>query len=219
MKLYDVYDGSKYIGELTLAEISELTGKTRSQISQAISGAYSINGRYAVIYDGQQTIAYSNKNDRRMFMEFDILTQKIRRAVGWETKKERRSNTMNKMREYERGREDGLDLARRIVRQGGIEALEQECKFRGATGIHTSLAVKDLDKASEKIKEVIADSFVILSIAVLHDDFGFGEKRCQRFRNGLDRAADYINDGLAEWINYVDAIKEELGIVLKNPGE
>lgn len=38
MKLYDVYDNSKYIGELTLAEISE----------------------------------------------FDILTQKIRRAVGWE---------------------------------------------------------------------------------------------------------------------------------------
>ena len=126
---------------------------------------------------------------------------------------------MNKMREYERGREDGLDLARRIVRQGGIETLEQECKFRGVTGIHTSLAVKDLDKASEKIKEVIADSFVILSIAVLHDDFGFGEKRCQRFRNGLDRAADYINDGLAEWIDYVNAIKEELGIVLKNPGE
>ena len=40
------------------------------------------------------------------------------------TKKEWRSNTMNKMREYERGREDGLDLARRIIKQGGIEALE-----------------------------------------------------------------------------------------------
>lgn len=86
MKLYDVYDGSKYIGELTLAEISELTGKTRSQISQAISGAYDINGRYAVIYDGQQTIAYSNKNDRRMLMEFDILTQKIRRQPDGEVK-------------------------------------------------------------------------------------------------------------------------------------
>ena len=85
MKLYDVYDGSMYIGELTLAEISELTGKTRSQISQAISGAYDLNGRYAVIYEGQQTIAYSNKNDRRMLMEFDILTRKIRRAVGWES--------------------------------------------------------------------------------------------------------------------------------------
>lgn len=124
---------------------------------------------------------------------------------------------MNKMREYERGREDGLDLARRIVKQGGIEALEQECKFRGVTGIHTSLAAKDLDKASAKMKEVIADCFVIMSIAVLHDDFGFGEKRCQRFRNGLDRASDYINDGLAEWIDYVNSIKEEMGIVLKDP--
>lgn len=126
---------------------------------------------------------------------------------------------MNKMREYERGREDGLDLALRIVRQGGLEALEKECRFRNITGIHTSLAVKDLDKASEKIKEVIADCYVILSLAVLHDEFGFGEKRCQRFRTGLDRAADYINDGLAEWVDYVNSIKEEMGIELKEPGK
>lgn len=33
MKLYDVYDGSKYIGELTLAEISELTGDKKSDIA------------------------------------------------------------------------------------------------------------------------------------------------------------------------------------------
>ena len=57
---------------------------------------------------------------------------------------------MNKMREYERGREDGLDLALRIVRQGGIEALEKEVRFRNITGVHTSLAVKDLGKASEQ---------------------------------------------------------------------
>lgn len=126
---------------------------------------------------------------------------------------------MNKMKEYERGREDGLGLALRIVRDGGIEALEREIKFRGITGVHTSLASKDLDKAAQKIKEMTLDTFTILGIAVLHDDFGFGEKRCQRFRNGLDRAADYINDGLAEWIDYVGAIKEELRIILKNPGE
>lgn len=126
---------------------------------------------------------------------------------------------MNKMREYERGREDGLDLALRIVRQGGLEALEKECRFRNITGIHTSLAVKDLDKASEKIKEVIADCYVVLSLAVPHDVFQFGEVRCQRFRNGLDKAADYINDGLAEWIDYVNSIKEEMGIELKEPGK
>lgn len=85
---------------------------------------------------------------------------------------------MNKMREYERGREDGLDLALRIVRQGGIEALEKEVRFRNITGVHTSLAVKDLDKASEQIKAMTLDTFTILSIAVLHDYFGFGQIRC-----------------------------------------
>lgn len=60
---------------------------------------------------------------------------------------------MNKMREYERGREDGLDLARRIVKEGGLEALERECKFRGVTGIHTSLAAKDLDKHHRKSRK------------------------------------------------------------------
>lgn len=88
---------------------------------------------------------------------------------------------MNKMREYERGREDGLDLALRIVKQGGIEALEKEIKFRNITGVHTSLATKDLDKASQKIKEMTLDTFTILGIAVLHDCFGFGQIRCQRF--------------------------------------
>ena len=49
---------------------------------------------------------------------------------------------MNKMKEYERGREDGLDLALRIVRDGGIEALEREIKFRG------SFVIKDAKEYS-----------------------------------------------------------------------
>ena len=85
MKLYDVYDGSKYIGELTLAEISELTGKTRRQVSRAVYSACLLDERYAIVYDGRDTICKSNKNDRRMLMEFDALTENIRRAVGWES--------------------------------------------------------------------------------------------------------------------------------------
>ena len=126
---------------------------------------------------------------------------------------------MNKMREYERGREDGLDLARRITREGGLEALEKECRFRGVTGIHTSLARKDLDKASEKIKQIVSECCVIMAIAVLHDEFGFGQKRCQKFMAGMDKTSDYIDQGLAEWIDYVQAIKKELGIELSFSGE
>lgn len=85
MKLYDVYDGMKYIGEMAIDQISELTGKTKSQVSRAVYSACLLDERYAIVYDGRDTICKSNKNDMRMLMEFDILTQKIRRAVGWES--------------------------------------------------------------------------------------------------------------------------------------
>ena len=123
---------------------------------------------------------------------------------------------MNKMREYERGREDGLSLALRIAKEGGIEALEREIKFRGVTGIHTSLASKDLDKAAEKIKEITLDTFTVMSVAVLHDEFGFGEKRCQRYMDGINKAAEDIVDGLATWPDYIAASKEEIGLDLRN---
>ena len=122
---------------------------------------------------------------------------------------------MNKMREYERGREDGLSLALRIAKEGGIEALEREIKFRGITGVHTSLASKDLDKAAEKIKEITLDTFTVMSVAVLHDEFGFGEKRCQRYMDGINKAAEYIVDGLTTWPDYIAAIKEEIGLDLR----
>ena len=122
---------------------------------------------------------------------------------------------MNKMREYERGREDGLSLALRIAKEGGIEALEKEIRFRGITGIHTSLASKDLDKAAEKIKEITLDTFTVMSVAVLHDEFGFGEKRCQRYMDGINKAAEYIVDGLTRYLRVIASIKEQIGLDLR----
>ena len=46
------------------------------------------------------------------------------------------------------------------------------------------------------------DTFTILGIAVLHDTFGFGRIRCQRFMDGMDKGAEYLADGhgrLAFW--------------------
>jgi len=122
---------------------------------------------------------------------------------------------MNKMREYERGREDGLLLAQKIVREGGVEALEREIKFRGCTGIHTSLACKDLDKACQTIKEMTMDVFTVLGVAALHDLYGFGETRCQRWVDKMDEAAGYLVDDMATWKDYIEGIKEEIGVEMK----
>ena len=102
-----------------------------------------------------------------------------------------------------------------LVKEGGLEALERECKFRGVTGIHTSLAAKDLDKASQKIKEMTIDTFTILCIAAVHDEFGFGEKRCRRLIAKMEEGAEYLMDDLATWDDYIKEIKEQLNIDLR----
>ena len=67
---------------------------------------------------------------------------------------------MNKMREYERGREDGLTLALWIARQGGL-------------------------------------------------------KRCQRYMDKVAEGADLLMDDLATWPDYINSIKEDLGMELE----
>ena len=78
---------------------------------------------------------------------------------------------MAKVNDYMAGREDGLQLAFSIVKERGIEGLEEEIKFRNATGIHTMLAKKDLDKATRKIKEMTLDTFTILDDMASWQDY------------------------------------------------
>ncbi len=122
---------------------------------------------------------------------------------------------MAKINDYMAGREDGLQLAFSIVKERGIEGLEEEIKFRNATGIHTMLAKKDLDKATKKIKEMTVDTFTILSVATLRDEFEFGKKRLNRFIERMNLKAECLMDNMASWQDFIDTIKEETGIELR----
>ena len=122
---------------------------------------------------------------------------------------------MAKVNDYMAGREDGLQLAFSIVKERGIEGLEEEIKFRNATGIHTMLAKKDLDKATRKIKEMTLDTFTILSVATLRDEFEYGKKRLNRFIERMNQKAECLMDDMASWQDYIDTIKAETGIELR----
>lgn len=58
-----------------------------------------------------------------------------------------------KAKDWQKGRDDGLALALKIVREGGVEALEEEIRARGAMGLQTSLTMKELDDAGIMYKE------------------------------------------------------------------
>lgn len=119
-----------------------------------------------------------------------------------------------KINDYMAGREDGLLMALDIVKKGGVEALEEEIRFRNLSGIRMSLAKKDLEKATLKIKEQLLDTVTVLSVATLHDEYGFGAKRCKKFIERFNLKAECLVDDMASWDDYIQAIREELGIEL-----
>lgn len=59
------------------------------------------------------------------------------------------------------------------------------------------------------------DTMLILSVAVLHDEFGFGQKRCQRFIDRANRIAGSLVDDMATWDDYRQMVKEEIGIEME----
>ncbi|WP_331654029.1 hypothetical protein [Anaerotignum propionicum] len=124
-----------------------------------------------------------------------------------------------KMADYSKGRNDGLALALKIVKEGGIEALEKEVKFRGVTNIHTPLAQKDLEKALAPIKEHTIKTILAMSIHVLYDEFDFRTARLSRFRERFNLKVACLLDDLVSWDDIVKDIEKKTKIVIALPND
>lgn len=121
---------------------------------------------------------------------------------------------MGRLNEYASGRTDGLQLALNLVETGGIDALKEEIKFRGITGINTVMCKKEVEQGSQKIKEMTCDTIMCLSVLTLHDEFGFGKKRCEQFMERFNLKTDCLMDDMCKWKDVIDIVKEEMGIDL-----
>lgn len=71
-------------------------------------------------------------------------------------------------------RREGMAYALRIAKENGIDSLEEECRFRGATKLPLALPKNAIDECVSKIKLNTIDTVTILSAMVLHDEFDFG---------------------------------------------
>ena len=112
------------------------------------------------------------------------------------------------------GRNEGMVFALEIVKKGGVEALEEEIRKRRLSGIHLLVPQSELDKAKATITYRTMDILSAVGMLVLHDKFGFGKKRCNRFKHWLIEKTDALLDPKMEvsMDDYVRTISEELGI-------
>lgn len=119
------------------------------------------------------------------------------------------------IKDYGAGRDDALLRAYQLVKAEGIEALEAEIRMRNITGIHTTLMNKELDACTEHIKHVLFQTIRIASISILHDRFGFGQERCQRFLKEYEKLAVYLDSGWVKWTDLIETIKDEMKLVIE----
>lgn len=122
---------------------------------------------------------------------------------------------MAKLDQYMQGRTEGMELALRIAKDRGVEELEKEVRFRQKTGISLNVTRQELNKASDKIKEMTLDTLTLLSVAALHDMFGFGKQRCERYMKKMKEGAVYLMDDLATWDDYSKEVEKQLGIKIE----
>lgn len=121
---------------------------------------------------------------------------------------------MGKKSQYDAGRLDGLELGLRIAETDGIEALRKECRMRGAWNLNLSLMTKDVDKITETLKEICYQTMMVAWVSVLHDEFGFGQVRCQRAVNKFMKLTTYLMHGWMYWYDVIEETKERLNLTM-----
>lgn len=108
----------------------------------------------------------------------------------------------------------GMQMAYRVAKEKGIEGLEKDIKCRGAWGIPVGLNNSVLDEFVTKVKNTTLDSVLILAMVTLHDEFGFGHDRLQRFQNRFDFKASCFDGDFTNWDEQIAILKDECDIEL-----
>lgn len=122
----------------------------------------------------------------------------------------------SKLSEYTRGRDDGLALAWKIIQESGVEGFRNEMKFRNKTGIHTNLMLREVEQFTEPFKKVMLETMQVGMVAALHDEFGFGQQKCPRAVDAIEKLMVYLNHGWLYWIDVMGDIKKRLNLDLED---
>ncbi len=106
-----------------------------------------------------------------------------------------------------------MDFCVRFLKQGHTaEELIAECKRRGATGTPLFIDKKVELAFVHDVQRNCLDTVLLMSLAVLHDTFGFGHTRANRFKEAMNTASELLADDCINWDEIRQGVKEQLGI-------
>lgn len=117
---------------------------------------------------------------------------------------------MAKVNELMEGRNQGLVLALKIVKEQGIEALEEEIKYRNITGVSMKLTKTEMNAATTRMKIHSTRMAVAIALITLVDEFGMGRMQARKFKEHFDIKVDEIINNGGDTTELLDRIRNEL---------
>ena len=112
----------------------------------------------------------------------------------------------------EQARLQGMSYAIKVAKEKGIDGLEEELKRRKAYNIPVRIGDKELQAFTDNAKNMMLDTILILASVTLHDEFGFGHDRLNRFKERFNFKAECIGDSFTDWQDQIEILKEECGL-------
>ncbi len=122
---------------------------------------------------------------------------------------------MGKTNDLMEGRNQGLALALRIVREGGVEALEKELQYRNVTGISLNLTHQEIKDASYKAHVRATEVAIAISLVTLLDEYCFSRSQLTRYKAAFDaKVYEAANSDRSMEVlqEYIERIKQDTGI-------
>ena len=97
---------------------------------------------------------------------------------------------MGKQNDLNEGRSQGILYAYKIAKEKGIEALEEEIRYRNITNVNILVPKAEMLKASEKIRAHCTTVSIVVALATLIEDYGYSEYMARDFKDKFDARAE-----------------------------
>lgn len=114
----------------------------------------------------------------------------------------------------EQARMEGMAQALRIAKTKGIDGLEADLKMRNITGLPCAVSRAAMDECIMNIKYNVIDTFTILVAYTLHEKFGFGKTRLNRFIHDFNFQAECLDEDYCTWEDQIKILRQECGLDL-----
>lgn len=121
---------------------------------------------------------------------------------------------MAKINEVQRAKIEGMQYALEYAKKNGIEALEEETKFRCNTKLPYTTNRQQVIEFQEMIKQRILSSYALMSVLVLREKFEFTNEDIEMFSEKFKENTEQLMSGDLTWQDTYEEMVEEVGFSL-----